>query len=207
MAHPDSLGIVGPTHWQRTSRLIEAVRPNKKRHRVRAPLDAAHLHANATARAVEGNLDGFCVWPDMRTETAPARAACRGRCVGTPGWGAWGRPRWAHPPVTLRVSELERPQCNCPVLGPFFLAVATESPADLSTSAIGGLVVAEIKPRAGEIERRPRWRRKTGCKGYRLNARLRTPHLSARPGAFEDAPGTGAAAKAPIGRRARGPWC
>jgi hypothetical protein len=29
--------------------------------RVRAPLDAAHLHANATARAVEGNLGGFCV--------------------------------------------------------------------------------------------------------------------------------------------------
>ena len=32
---------------------------------------------------------------------------------------AGGRPRWAHPPVTRRVSELERPQCNCPVLGPF----------------------------------------------------------------------------------------
>jgi hypothetical protein len=32
---------------------------------------------------------------------------------------AGGRPRWAHPPVTRRVSELERPQCNCPALGPF----------------------------------------------------------------------------------------
>jgi hypothetical protein len=34
---------------------------------------------------------------------------------------AGGRPRWAHPPVTRRVSELERPQCNCPALGPFSL--------------------------------------------------------------------------------------
>ena len=28
---------------------------------VRAPLDAAHLHANTTAQAVEGNLGGLCV--------------------------------------------------------------------------------------------------------------------------------------------------
>jgi hypothetical protein len=50
---PDTLA----TH----QRLIDAVRLNKKRHRVRAPLDAAHLHVNATARAVEGSLGGFCV--------------------------------------------------------------------------------------------------------------------------------------------------
>jgi Uncharacterized protein conserved in bacteria (DUF2130) len=68
---------------QRTSRLIEAVRPNKKRHRVRAPLDAAHLHVNATARAVEGNLGGFCV---VGTETVPARTTCRGRLCRNSGW-------------------------------------------------------------------------------------------------------------------------
>ena len=46
------------------------------------PLDAANLHANATQRrAVEGHLGGFCVWQDMRKETAPARSACRGPLV------------------------------------------------------------------------------------------------------------------------------
>jgi hypothetical protein len=43
---------------------------------LRASLGAAHLHANATqinATAVEGNLGGFCVWPNAREETAPAR--------------------------------------------------------------------------------------------------------------------------------------
>src|ERR1700733_9464272 len=55
---------------------------------VRAPLDAAHLHANATQRrAVEGNLGGFCLWPWLRsTETAPARPACRGRSCRNSGW-------------------------------------------------------------------------------------------------------------------------
>jgi hypothetical protein len=33
----------------------------RKRHGVRAPLDAAHLYTNATARAVEGDLGGFRV--------------------------------------------------------------------------------------------------------------------------------------------------
>src|ERR1700687_1610221 len=75
-------GIGGPAHWQRTTRLIESVRPNKKRHRVRAPLDAAHLHVNATARAVEGNLGGFCV---VGTETVPARTTCRGRLCRNSG--------------------------------------------------------------------------------------------------------------------------
>jgi hypothetical protein len=38
---------VGPTHWQRTRRLIEVVRPNKKRHRVRAHL---YTKRNGTSR-------------------------------------------------------------------------------------------------------------------------------------------------------------
>jgi hypothetical protein len=63
------IGDRSPAHWQRTNRLIEAVRP-KKRHRVRAPLDAARFDVNATARAVEGNLGGFCVWLGMRTKPA-----------------------------------------------------------------------------------------------------------------------------------------
>jgi hypothetical protein len=44
------------------SRLIEAVRPNKKRHRVRAPLDAAHALRKRNGTAVEGDLGGFCVF-------------------------------------------------------------------------------------------------------------------------------------------------
>jgi hypothetical protein len=36
------------------------MRPNKKRHRIRAPLDAAILHVKRNAQAVEGNLGGFC---------------------------------------------------------------------------------------------------------------------------------------------------
>jgi hypothetical protein len=52
ITHNNCRGIVGPTHWKRTRRLIEAVRPNKKRHRVRALLDAAHIYAkrNGTSR-------------------------------------------------------------------------------------------------------------------------------------------------------------
>src|SRR5258706_8550326 len=48
----------------------------------------------------------------------------RGRLVFTRTglFQCWGRPRWAHPPAPRRVSELERPQCNCPALGPFLLA-------------------------------------------------------------------------------------
>jgi hypothetical protein len=34
------------------------------------------------------------------------------------GYSNAGGPPWAQPPVTRRVSELERPQCNCPALGP-----------------------------------------------------------------------------------------
>ena len=46
--------------------LIETVRPMGEAGtgRVRAPLDAAHLHANTTQRqAAEGNLGGFRVSP------------------------------------------------------------------------------------------------------------------------------------------------
>jgi hypothetical protein len=38
------------------------------------------------------------------------------------------------PPVTRRVSELERPQCNCPALGPFLLA---EPPSPEVVTAFG----------------------------------------------------------------------
>jgi len=43
---------------------------------VRAPLGAANLYAkrNATTQAVEGNLGGFCVVPDLRIETRRGRA-------------------------------------------------------------------------------------------------------------------------------------
>jgi len=46
----------------------------------------------------------------------------RGRLVFTRTglFQCWGEaPMGTTPPVTRRVSELERPQCNCPVLGPF----------------------------------------------------------------------------------------
>src|SRR5260370_15494155 len=45
---------------------------------------------------------------------------------------AGGRPRWVHPPATRRVSELERPQCNCPVLGPFLYGDAPKTRSFLS---------------------------------------------------------------------------
>jgi hypothetical protein len=53
-------GIIGPTHWQRTRRLIETVRPNK-RHRVRAPLDAAHLYTKRNGTSRRGKP-----WPLLR---------------------------------------------------------------------------------------------------------------------------------------------
>ena len=37
------------------------MRPNKKRHRVRLPLDAANLRLKRNGKSVEGNLGGFCV--------------------------------------------------------------------------------------------------------------------------------------------------
>ncbi len=60
---------------------------------VRAPLDGAHLYANATQRrAVEGDLGGFCVWP-ANTMKRPRRGRrAEAACVGTPaGMGPWGR--------------------------------------------------------------------------------------------------------------------
>ena len=51
------------------------------------PLDAAHLHANATQRrAVEGNLGGLCVCPDLRTKRPRRGLRAEAACVGTPGW-------------------------------------------------------------------------------------------------------------------------
>src|ERR1700688_4897224 len=78
-------------HWATQQRLIKSVRPMARQARLRStPLDAANLHANATQRrADEGHLGGFCVWPDMRTETAPARSSCRGRSCRNSDWG-WG---------------------------------------------------------------------------------------------------------------------
>ena len=49
--------------------------------------------------------------------TFSARAACIYPHWVIPMLG--GGPDGHTPPVTRRVSELERPQCNCPVLGPF----------------------------------------------------------------------------------------
>ena len=75
-------GIVDPTHWKRK----EALRPNKKRHRVRAPPDAANLSTKTQrARAVEGNLGGSCVWPDVFLIVAAFRngtIAIPGRLLG-----------------------------------------------------------------------------------------------------------------------------
>ena len=67
-------GIVGPTHWQRTRRLFEGRASKQERHGRLST--ARRLHANATARAVEGNLGGFCVWPkgkSRQTEAASFR--------------------------------------------------------------------------------------------------------------------------------------
>ena len=64
---------------------------------LRAPLDAAHLHANTTQRHKPSRetLAAFA-----RTETAPARTACRGRlCRNSRLGGAWGladQPRFLH---------------------------------------------------------------------------------------------------------------
>src|SRR6267143_1611178 len=62
---------------------------------VRAPLDAAHLHANTTAQAVEGNLGGFCVYNSgievSRDVTWPsAGALARIACCGRLRWASHG---------------------------------------------------------------------------------------------------------------------
>jgi len=64
-----------------TSRLIEAVRPNTRRGTAFEHRSTKRTSTqNATARAVEGDLGGFCAWPhSQHNETAPARTACRGR--------------------------------------------------------------------------------------------------------------------------------
>jgi hypothetical protein len=96
-------GIRWPRHTGNASeRLIKmkALRPVASRLSLRSSTARRRKplgKRNATARAVEGNLGGFCLWPDMRTETAPARAACRGRCVGTPSWGTSGEGWLARP--------------------------------------------------------------------------------------------------------------
>ena len=75
-----------------TSRLIEAVRPNKKRHRVRAPLDAAHLDAKRNGTGRRGKP-----WRLLRVVTQPTQRNGPGAdCVPRPlvselpAGGAWG---------------------------------------------------------------------------------------------------------------------
>ena len=51
----------------------------------------------------------------------------------------WGEaPIGPHPPVAYRVSKLERPQCNCPALGPFWFGrePVTKPPAFASTISL-----------------------------------------------------------------------
>ena len=90
-------GIVGPTHWQRTHRLFEGRASKQERHGRLST--ARRLHANATARAVEGNLGGFCVWPDMRTENGPSAGGVPGPLCRNSGWcgpGEVGQPEFLH---------------------------------------------------------------------------------------------------------------
>src|SRR5450759_3445647 len=91
-------GIVGPTHWQRTGRLIEAVRPMARQARLRIRHRSTQHTSTQKQRNGEPSVNpgGFCVFKvDMRKETAPARVACQGRlCRNSRLDGAWGgKPR------------------------------------------------------------------------------------------------------------------
>jgi len=57
---------------------------------------------NATAQAVEGNLGGFCVWPDKRTKRPQRGLRAEAARDGTPaGWGPWGQ-GWPAEVLALR---------------------------------------------------------------------------------------------------------
>jgi hypothetical protein len=105
-----------------TSRLIEAVRPNKKRHRVRAPLDAAHLHAKRNGTGRRGRP-----WRLLRVATQPTQRNGPGAdCVPRPlvselpAGGAWGQAKPAEvlalryevgPPLAAISLDLGRALC------------------------------------------------------------------------------------------------
>src|ERR1700756_5513185 len=63
-----------PTHWQRIRRLVEAVRPNKKRHR-RSSTPRRSAIQDEGARAVEGIVGGFGVCGGALQESNHAPAS------------------------------------------------------------------------------------------------------------------------------------
>ena len=90
-------GIVDPTNWQRN------IAPHRGRCAPKGEAGATFEHRstrhtsrkrNATAQAVKGSLDGFCVSPHAAQKTTPARVACRGRlCRNSRLRGALGANR------------------------------------------------------------------------------------------------------------------
>ena len=91
-SHMINIGDRWPDTLETHRRLIEAVRPNKKRHRVRLPLDAAQPPRKTQRHEPSREtLAVFAYGQICAPKTAPARAARRGRCVGTPAGVGLGR--------------------------------------------------------------------------------------------------------------------
>lgn len=104
--------------------------PNPADHARKLAIEAVREADRAEVRASRSvRMEGFggpaqpslcqCLTADTQMKPRGSEPFPRGRLVFTRTgiFQCWGRPRWAHPPVTHRVSELERPQCNCPCAG------------------------------------------------------------------------------------------
>ena len=87
-----TIGDVGPTHRQRTCRLVEVVRPNKTRHRVRLQIDAAHLHVKTQRTSRRGKPWRLLRMSSTRIRKRPRRGrAPRPFVSETTGWGRGDR--------------------------------------------------------------------------------------------------------------------
>lgn len=90
-------GIVGPTHWQRTRRLIEAVRPNRMRHRVRLQIHAARLHVQTQRTSRRGKPWRLLRMSGTRIENGPGVGAPRPFVSKLQQAGDWVRqPKFLH---------------------------------------------------------------------------------------------------------------
>jgi hypothetical protein len=87
------IGDRWPDTLETHQRLIGAVRAMARQARLRStPLDAAHLHANATASRRGKPLAAFASGHAANTQKRPRRGRRRAEaaCVGTPAGWAWG---------------------------------------------------------------------------------------------------------------------